>query len=78
MIELFNVMKGLEGLNGKHFVETEGQKAREHELNIRKNGARLDCRRYSFSQMVVNSWNALTAEAVSYSTVYSFKTKIAP
>ena len=41
-------------------------------------GARLDCRRYSFSQRVVNNWNALPAEAVSCTTVNSFKGKIAP
>ena len=47
-------------------------------LKIHKKGARLDCRRYSFSQRVVNNWNALPVEAVSCTTVNSFKGKIAP
>ena len=37
-------------------------------LTIHK-GARLDCRRYSFSQRVVNNWKALNVEAVSCTTV---------
>ena len=47
-------------------------------LKMYKKGARLNCRRYSFRQRVVNNWNALPAEAVSCTTVNSFKGKIAP
>ena len=35
------------------------KRTRGHTLKIHKKGARLDCRRYSFSQRVVNNWNAL-------------------
>ena len=45
------------------------KRTRGHTLKIIKRGARLDCRRYSFSQRVVNNWNALPAEAVSCTTV---------
>ena len=54
------------------------KRTRGHTLKIHKKGARLDCRRYSFSQRVVNNWNALPVEAVSCTTVNSFKGKIAP
>ena len=56
------------------------QRTRGHTLKILKRGARLDCRKYSFSQRVglVNNWNALPAEAVWCNTVNSFKGKIAP
>ena len=33
---------------------------------------------YSFSQRVINNWNALPAEAVLYTTVNSFNGKITP
>ena len=46
---------------------------RGHTLKILKRGARLDCRRYSFVQSVVNNWNALPAEAVSCTTVKGIK-----
>ena len=54
------------------------KRTRGHTLKIHKKGARLDCRRYSFSQRLVNNWNALPVEAVSCTTVNSFKGKIAP
>ena len=54
------------------------KRTRGHTLKILKRGARLDCRKYSCSQRVVNNWNALPAEAVSCTTVNSFKGKIAP
>ncbi len=52
------------------------KRTRRHTLKIHKKGARLDCHRYSFSQRVVNNWNALPVEAVSCTTVNSFKGKI--
>ena len=79
IIEVFKIMKGLEGLKREDFFEMKVQKrTRGHTLKIHKKGARLDCRRYSFSQRVVNNWNALPVEAVSCTTVNSFKGKIAP
>ena len=51
IIEVFKIMKGLEGLNSEDFFEMEVDKrTRVHTLNILKRGARLDCRKYSFSQ----------------------------
>ena len=71
------VLEGLEGLNREDFFEMEVDKrTRGHTLTILKRGARLDCRKYSFSQRVVNIWNALPAEAVSCTTVNSFKGKL--
>ena len=59
IIEVFKIMKGLEGLNREDFFEMEVDKrTRGHTLKILKRGARLDCRKYSFSQRVVNNWNA--------------------
>ena len=72
-------MKGLEGLNREDFFEMEVEKrTRGHTLTIHKKSVRLDCRRYSFSQRVVNNLNALHVEAVSCSTVNSLKGNIAP
>ena len=54
IIEMFKIMKGLEGLNREDFFEMEVDKrTRGHTLKILKMGARLDCRKYSFSQRVV-------------------------
>ena len=54
IIEVFKIMKGLEVLNSEDFFEMEVDKrTRGHTLKILKRGARLDCRKYSFSQSVV-------------------------
>ena len=79
IIEVLKIMKGLEGLNREDFFEMEVDKrTRGHTLKILKRGACLDCRKYSFSQRVVNNWNALSAEAVSCTTVNFLKGNIAP
>ena len=66
IMEVFKIMKGLEGLNKEDFFEMEVDKrTRGHTLKIHKKGTCLNCRRYSFNQRVVNNWNASPAEAVS-------------
>ena len=48
IIEVFKIMKGLEGLNREDFFEMEVDKrTRGHTLKIVKRGARIDCRKYS-------------------------------
>ena len=72
IIEVFKIMKGLEGLKREDFFEMEVEKrTRGHTLKIDKKGARLDCRRYSFSQRVVNNWNALPGSWTHRPTVLS-------
>ena len=72
-------MKGLEGLKREYVFEmAEGRRTRVHDLKIHKKGARLDWRGNSFSQRVVNSWNALSAEAMPGIRVNSYRGKIAP
>ena len=41
------------------FEVKKGQITIGHALTIHNKVPRLDCRRHSFSQRVVNSWNAL-------------------
>ena len=49
-------MEGLEGLNREDCLIMEEEQKRGHNLKIHNKGAHLDCRRYSFSQRVVNNW----------------------
>jgi hypothetical protein len=47
-----------------------------HDLKLVKPGCRLDCRKYAFSNRILNVWNNLPLNVVACSTVYSFKHKI--
>jgi ribonuclease P/MRP protein subunit RPP40 len=46
---------------------------RGHELKIPKERFRLDVRKYSFSQRVIEGWSRLPSKAVTAATVNSFK-----
>ncbi len=49
---------------------------RGHPLKLRKDRSRLDLRKFTFSQRVVNMWNDLPAEVVTASSVKMFKNKL--
>jgi len=44
-----------------------------HSEKLQKGMLRLDFRKFSFSQTVVNHWNALKQHAIDCNTVNSFK-----
>ena len=46
---------------------------RGHDLKIRKERSRLDIRKYSFGQRVVNSWNRLPQKVVDAQSINQFK-----
>jgi ribonuclease P/MRP protein subunit RPP40 len=49
---------------------------RGHSLKMYKERARLDIRKFSFSNRIVDEWNNLTEEIVQCQTVNNFKNKI--
>jgi hypothetical protein len=49
---------------------------RGHELELFKPSCRLDCRKYAFSNRIINMWNGLPSNTIACNTVYSFKHKI--
>ncbi len=49
---------------------------RGHPLKLRKDRSRLDLRKFTFSQRVVNMWHDLPAEVVTASSVKMFKNKL--
>ena len=54
-------------------IARDKQHLRGHSLRLSKERSRLDIRKYSFSQRVVNDWNALPLEVVTAATVNGFK-----
>jgi ribonucleases P/MRP protein subunit RPP40 len=77
LIEVFKIMKGFEGVNiDDFFVLQPTNKTRGHPYKIAKKYARLDVRKYFFSNRVVNEWNNLSEEIVNSSSINEFKSKI--
>ena len=69
LIEVFKFVKGFVNIDRKVF-------SRRHSVivgGIQKSMLRLDVRKFSFSQRVVNHWNALKKHAFGCNTVNSFK-----
>ena len=58
------------------FTVQEERRTRGHGITLAKKQCRLDIRKFSFSQRVVNEWNRLSAYSVGASSVNIFKNKI--
>ena len=54
----------------------EGSRTRGHKAALVKEQCRLDMRKYSFSQRVINEWNKLPNDCVNASSVNMFKNRI--
>ena len=54
----------------------EGSRTRRHKAALVKEECRLDTRKYSFSQRVINEWNKLPNDCVNASSVNMFKNRI--
>ena len=82
LLEMFKIMKGMEGLEKNYFFR-EGTKVRKeevatrgHSMKVCKERFRLDAGKYSFGNSVVDSWNALPEYIVEQGTINGFKSKL--
>ena len=74
LIEAFKIMKGFEDVSwNKFFKMSSSKQLRGHSLKLYKPSFRLDIRKYSFSQRVINEWNLLPDELLECKTVNNFK-----
>ena len=58
------------------FELKEGSRTRGHKAALAKEQCRLDMRKYSFSQRVINEWNKLPNDCFNASSVNMFKNRI--
>jgi len=75
MIETYKILTGKEQIDSEQFFQLDKNVhgLRGHSWKIVKERSRLDIRKYSFSQRVVNGWNRLPASVVVAKTVNGFK-----
>ena len=65
-IEVFKIVNGYEDVDRNMFFKLkEGSRTRGHKAALVKKKCRLDMRKYSFSQRVINEWNKLPNDCVN-------------
>ena len=76
-LEVFKIMNSYEDIDRKMFFKLkEGSRTRGHKAALLKEQYRLDMRKYSFSQRVINEWNKPPNDCVNASRVNMFKNRI--
>ena len=74
---MFKIVNGYVDVDWNVFSKLkEGSRTRGHKAALVKEQCRLDMRKYSFSQRVINEWNKLPNDCVNASSVNMFKNKI--
>ena len=63
---MFKIVNGYEDVDRNMFFKLkEGSTTRGHKAALVKEQCRLDMRKYSFSQRVINEWNKLPNDSVN-------------
>lgn len=77
LIMTYKIINGLIDLNvGDFFVFSHNQRTRGHPFKLIVPQARLNIRKNSFSNRVVNTWNSLPAEMVATNSLSDFKRRL--
>ena len=76
-IEVCTIVNGYEDVDRNMFLKLEeDSRIRGHKAALVKEQCRLDMRKYSFSQRVINEWNKLPNCCVNASSVNMFNNRI--
>ena len=74
---MFKIVNGCEDVDRKMFFKLkEGSRTKGHKAALVKEQCRLDMRKNSFSQRVINEWHKLQNDCVNASSVNMFKSRI--
>ena len=76
MIFMFKLISGKLNLDPQSFFKISETTTRGHKYKVFKKHAKKLTRINSFSQRVVNDWNALPAEIVEAKSIISFKNEL--
>ena len=76
-IEVLKIVNGYEDVDRNMFFKLkEGSRTRGHKAALVKDQCRLDMRKYSFSQRVINEWNKPSNYCTNASSVDMFKIEL--
>ena len=72
-IKVFKILNGYENIDRNiFFTVKEDRTTRGHGVTLAKKQCRLDIRKFSFTQRIVNEWNRLSADCIVASSVNNF------
>ena len=75
LIETFKILTDREGFDkSEPFTLNSNTRTRGHTLKLVKPRARLDVRKFFFSQRIINSWNKLPNKVVKVTSVNNLRT----
>ena len=60
----------------RYFVVKNTSNLRGHSMKVTKKSFKLDVRKFSFSNRVVNEWNGLSEEIIQCKSLAGFKKRI--
>ena len=72
LIETYKILTGKDQL----FQKATTTELRGHSLKLYKKSSRLELRKHSFSQRIVDHWNKLPDDIVSAATISTFKRRL--
>ena len=76
-IEVFKIVNVYEDVDRNIFFKLkEGSRTKGNKAALVKEQCRLDMRKHSFSQRLINDWNKLSNDCVNASSVNMFKNRI--
>ena len=76
-IEVLKILNGYEDIDRNMFLKLkEGSRTRGHKAALVNEQCRLDMRKYSFSQWVINVWNKLLNDCVNVVMRICFKIEL--
>ena len=64
-MEVFKILIGFENIDYIFFEIKESKITRGHKFTLVKKQSRLDVRKFSFSQRIINVWNKFPTECVA-------------
>ena len=75
-MEVFKIVNSYEDVDRNMFFKLKERRTRGHKAALVKEQCRLDMRKLSSSQRVINEWNKLPNDCVNASSVNMFKNRI--
>ena len=76
LIEAFKIWKGYDNIGSEIFFSKNAFNLRGHSIKVTKKSFKLDVRKFSFSNRVINEWNGLSEEIIQSKSLAGFKKRI--